>query len=78
MFTTQRGGPPGPWLPAGMSALMGVLGYGGTHGQEVCGVAAGVFDTDVHEGIEVNQFLTVEDGGSQQYVLTDAFLQIPI
>lgn len=63
-----------------MSALMGVLRYGGTHGQEVCGVgaAAHVFSTDVHEGIEVNQFLTVEDGGSQQYVLTEAFLQITI
>lgn len=64
MFTTQLRGPPGPRLPAGMSALMGVLRYGGTQGQEVCGAIARVFDTDVHEGIEVNQFLAVEDGGS--------------
>lgn len=78
LFTTQLGGPPGPRPPPRMSALMGVLGYGGTHGQEVGGVAAAaaarVFDTDVHEGVEVHQFLTVEDGGSQQYVLTEAFL----
>lgn len=64
-----------------MSALMGVLRYGGTHGQDVRGAvaaAARVFDTDVHEGIEVHQFLTVQDGGSQQFALTEAFLQITV
>lgn len=63
-----------------MSALMGVLRYGGTDGQDVRGVAAAarVFDTDVHEGIQVHQFLTVADGGSRQFALTDAFLQIRI
>lgn len=60
---------------------MGVLRYGGAQGQEVCGggsAAARVSDADVHEGVEVDQFLTVHDVGSQQNVLTEVFLQITI
>ena len=64
MLTTERGGPPSPRLPTGARALMHVLREGGTHAQgAVAAAVAQVFDTHLHEGIYVKQFLTVEDVG---------------
>lgn len=70
-FTTQLRGPPGPRLPAGVSALMRVLRDGGAHAQAaVAAAVAHVFDADLHEGIYVKQFLAVVDGGALQNFLT--------
>lgn len=79
MLTTQLGRPPGPRLPAGVSALMRVLGDGGTHAQgAVAAAVAHVFDADLHEGIYVKQFLTGADGRPEQKFLTAISLQAQI
>lgn len=71
LVKTQLRGPPGPHLPASVSALMRVLRDGGTLAQgAVAAAVAHVFDADLHEGIYVKEFLTVEDGGPLQNFLT--------